>query len=340
MHNEKKANVLFSLPFSLLGPDTRLYPALFHSVIRFTIFNVKKYVFLTLESKFCGVRDLQHAAVSFSDHTLLFEDLNLLSWWVLEAFLLVLHLHRHCFQEESPACLLLNSFCCVCVCSLSLSLSILVSSLFLSRRRGTVTWFPRRSKVNVSFSCVVGFVVDSVFIIMSWFHCERACQWWDDCLYYKLYQQGATNLSHGRFSQLDKSSCRRNRIVGVVTFRFEILCCQTKRGGVCKKNNYLSLIWFILIRKGSSGCSVEVSTWNKEFHLNSCFCFIVIVSKHVAHTVTSRWQHLVRNSQMSYYRIMMNYKTRCEEFQQRVESQVIRSLTFPLKSEACQTLLN
>lgn len=228
----------------------------------------------------------------------------------------------------------------VCVYALSLSLSILVSSLFLSRRRGTVPWFPRRSKVNVSFSCVVGFVVDSVFIIMSWFHCERACQWWDDCLYYKLYQQGVTNLSHGRFFQLDKSSCRRNRIVGVVTFRFEILCCQTKRGGVCKKNNYLSLIWFILIRKGSSGCSVEVSTWNKEFHLNSCFCFIVIVSKHVAHTVTSRWQHLVRNSQMSYYRIMMNYKTRCEEFQQRVESQVIRSLTFPLKSEACQTLLN
>lgn len=137
----------------------------------------------------------------------------------------------------------------VCVCALSLSLSILVSSLFLLRRRGTVTWFPRRSKVNVSFSCVVGFVVDSVFIIMSWFHCERACKWWDDCLYYKLYQQGASNLSHGRFSQLDKSSWWRNRIAGVVTFRFEILCCQTKRGGVCKKKKQLPVLDMIYFDK-------------------------------------------------------------------------------------------
>lgn len=58
------------------------------------------------------------------------------------------------------------------------------------------------SKVNVSFFVCCHLCCGQVFIVASWFlgHCERACQWWDDCLFYKmLTSRGGQICLYGRF---------------------------------------------------------------------------------------------------------------------------------------------
>ena len=140
------------------------------------------------------------------------------------------------------------------------------------------------SKVNVSFSCVVRLVVDRFSLYWVDFYvivkghasvemtvCTTIC-----------YPAGVVKSAfccEGFQVDSSWSHWSRNDISRVMTFRFQNLCCHTICEGVCKNNN-LSLIWFILLRKGSSDCSVKVDSsgvyvLNKEFHLNSCRAFIV-----------------------------------------------------------------
>lgn len=61
---------------------------------------------------------------------------------------------HHCFQKINPACLLLKSLCCVCFFHFG---------VFAVPLRGGNRHVIPGSKVNVSFSCVVEFVVDRLY---------------------------------------------------------------------------------------------------------------------------------------------------------------------------------
>lgn len=181
VHNEKQEKVLFSFPFSPPGPDARLYPALLHSVISFTIFNVKNTYFLLWKANFVA-----YATSNMQPFPLAITLFWSRIWICSPDECLMLFCPSSCSSSTSIVTVSKKKVLHVCYWSPSVvcarSLSILVSSLFLLRRGGTVTWFPGGQRWMYHSRVSSDLLWTVVFVIMSWFHCERACQWWDDCM--------------------------------------------------------------------------------------------------------------------------------------------------------------
>lgn len=91
----------------------------------------------------------------------------------------------------NPACSWPKSFCCVFV-----FFHVCVFAVPPRREQTRDSWVQGECIILVCRQICCG----QVFIALSWLHghCERACQWWDDCMCYQSCEQAWSNPLSGR----------------------------------------------------------------------------------------------------------------------------------------------